>query len=77
VALHQKLFPELSEDVWLLYAEGFGRHTDRINFVQAGAFVPSQKPPAARETISLGDWKSWNFRLRSLLLPRPIRQLYR
>jgi hypothetical protein len=77
LAVQEKLFPELSEDVWLLYAEGFGRYTDRIDFAQSSAFAPGQKPPAAKESISLHDWKSWNFRLRPLLLPCPVRGLYR
>jgi SAM-dependent methyltransferase len=77
LAIEEKLFPELSEDVWLLYAEGFGGHTDRIEFAKSGAFAPGREPPSAQESISLAEWKSWNFRLRPLLLPRAVRELYR
>jgi adenine-specific DNA-methyltransferase len=76
VAVRQKLFPELSEDVWLLYAEGFGGKTDRIVFSQAEAFKPTARPPASGEAISVSEWESWNVRLRPMLLPHPVRELY-
>jgi adenine-specific DNA methylase len=31
-AIRNKLFPDLSEDCWLLYAEGFGGYTNEIRF---------------------------------------------
>ena len=39
VAVRQKIFPDLSEDVWLLHAEGFGSQTNRVQFAKAESFA--------------------------------------
>ena len=77
VAVREKLFPELSEDVWILYAEGFGKTTDHIHFAQTEAFDAASAPPENAESITLDDWKSWHYRLRPYLLPPRMRELYR
>jgi adenine-specific DNA-methyltransferase len=41
VAIRKKLFPELSEDCWLLYADGYGGTTDHIRFTVQESFAPS------------------------------------
>ena len=46
VAVREKLFPELSEDCWLLYADGRGGATENIRFSVVDRFVPSSEPPA-------------------------------
>jgi hypothetical protein len=76
LAVRRKLFPELSEDVWLLYAEGFGRKTDRLMLSRADAFRSTTRPPALGQVVSLSEWESWNFRLRPLLLPHEVQELY-
>jgi len=78
VAVRKKLFPELSEDCWLLYAEGHTGATGHILFspLETFAFMPT--PPAARQSIrvDLEDWRTWGGRLRSFLLPAHVRALY-
>jgi tRNA1(Val) A37 N6-methylase TrmN6 len=79
VAVRSKLFPNLSEDCWLLYAEGRGGRTGSIRFSAVDRFDPSEaaRPPAAAEDISVAQWReTWNRRLRPLLLPTSIRELY-
>jgi len=77
LAIRKKLFPELSEDVWVLYAEGFGKQTDRILFAQAESFDPAAEPPTACEPIRLEEWQVWNYRLRPFLLSSRVRDLYK
>ena len=78
VAVRSKLFPELSEDCWLLYADGFERSTTEIRFSVANRFRPSSRPPRECIRIAVEDWRSnWNRRLRSFLLSQEARDLYR
>lgn len=79
VAVRAKLFPDLSEDCWLLYAEGHGGRTDRIRFTALDRFNPSQAThaPAAGEDVLVTEWRStWRRRLRPFVLPALIRTLY-
>ncbi len=77
VAYRDKLFPELSEDCWLLYGEGFGGRTDELRFTALTAFEPLRSPPTDFVLVSLIDWqRSWNRRLRPFILPSAIRELY-
>jgi len=78
IAVRDKLFPELSEDCWLLYAEGFGSSTREIAFTVLEAFNPTAQPPRPHLRVSLADWRAlWKRRLRPFLLPEPARELYR
>jgi adenine-specific DNA methylase len=78
VAVRDKLFPELSEDCWLLYAEGFGAHTAEICFSVLDAFVPMSAPPQPGIKISVDEWRqSWNRRLRPFIMPTATLELYR
>lgn len=78
VAIRDKLFPDLSEDCWLLYTEGFGGRTDHIAFTVQDRFEWSTRPPKATERVPVVEWRdTWNRRLRPLLLPRGARELYR
>lgn len=78
VAVRDKLFPDLSEDCWLLYTEGFGGRTDHIAFTVQDRFAWSTRPPRATERVPVAEWRNaWNRRLRPLLLPRRARELYR
>ena len=76
LAVRTKLFPDLSEDVWVLYTEGFGKTTDRIFFAQVDSFEPAAGQPEDYEEIPLERWESWNFRLRPFLLRKRLRDLY-
>lgn len=76
VGVREKLFPDLSEDVWILYADGFGRHTDRICFARTESFRSWDAPPRRCDAITVAEWESWNYRLRPCLLNRDLRNLY-
>ncbi len=78
VAVREKLFPDLSEDCWLLYAEGFGGRTSGIDFTVQDRFAWSTRPPRESERVPVAEWRDiWNSRLRPMLLPEPVRALYR
>jgi len=78
VAVRKKLFPDLSEDCWLLHAEGFGGTTREIRFTAVDTFAPSKKPPRNFERVSVHEWRAaWNRRLRPYVLPKASRELYR
>lgn len=77
VAVRQKLFPALSEDCWLLYAEGFGGAASAIDMTIVDAFVPGKTPPEPTLRVDLEEWRNlWNRRLRPFLLPASARGLY-
>jgi hypothetical protein len=77
VAVREKFFPDLSEDCWLLYAEGFGGRTDHIRFTVRDRFEPSMRPPVPSLCVSVSEWRgTWNRRLRPFLVKRPVRELY-
>lgn len=76
VAVRHKIFPELSEDVWLLYADGFGDITDHFQLTAIDWFTYSYAPPAAHQRISAREWREWNCRLRPFLVSQAVRDLY-
>jgi hypothetical protein len=76
VAVRERLFPELSEDCWLLYAEGFGGRTDQFRLSALDRFHYSPSPPRVAVCVNAAEWRSWRCRLRSFLLPAAIRSVY-
>lgn len=79
VAVRAKLFPDLSEDCWLLYADGHGGHTDRIRFTAVDRFEPSKEmqPPSHGEDVLVTDWReTWGRRLRPFVLSASVRAFY-
>lgn len=77
IAVRQKLFPVLSEDCWLLYADGFGGRTSQIRFTAVDKFEWMAKPPAYFLSISVNEWRTrWKRRLRPFLLPPKVREAY-
>jgi len=77
IAIRKKIFPELNEDCWLLYAEGFGRSTKKFRLTALPVFRPTDAPPSSSIEIHLNDWQTWNYRLRPFLLPQACREFYR
>lgn len=76
-AVREKLFPDLSEDCWLLYAEGHGASTNEIRFTVLDTFTPMKRPPRTYQRVSVREWRmSWKRRLRPYLLPDEVRRLY-
>ena len=77
VAVRKKLFPELSEDCWLLYADGKGGSTGHIKLSVLERFTFSEMPPTETTNVGVETWRnSWNKRLRPFLLPVMARNLY-
>lgn len=79
VAVRRKLFPDLSEDCWLLYTEGFGGRTSEIQFTSLDSFDPAEcrRPPTAFG-VPVDEWRTdWRRRLRPFLLSVTARELYR
>jgi hypothetical protein len=68
IAVDQKLFPDLSEDCWLLYAEGFGGKTTEIAFTIQKRFQYCATPPRPQTAVPVTDWRTlWKRRLRPFL----------
>jgi SAM-dependent methyltransferase len=76
VAIQEKLFPEISEDAWLLFAESFGGQTDSIELSIVDRFAPAPRPPEPARTVSLNALKQAGYRLRKFLLPGPLLATY-
>lgn len=77
IAIREKLFPALSEDCWLLYADGFGGTTAAVRFSVLDKFAPSRHPPDHGTPAPLSEWRTaWNRRLRPFLLSRDARSVY-
>lgn len=76
VAVKEKIFPQLSEDVWLLYAEGRGGQTDHIELALWEQFQPLRHPPAQTKRIALKTLAKHDNRLRRFLLPDHLLDYY-
>lgn len=77
VAIREKLFPELSEDCWLLFASGNGSKTDHIRFTIQNRFEPLSAPPRQFLRVSISEWRrEWKHRLRPFLISPAAREQY-
>ena len=78
IAVREKMFPHLSEDCWLLFADGFSGRTDSIRFTVRDSFEPSREPPPVETSVLVSEWDGvWQNRLRPLILPDGVREIYR
>lgn len=77
VAVQEKLFPELSEDCWLLHAVDYGGKTSELIFSVLNRFQYMEAPPVQGVRVSISDWQSFGRRLRPFLMPSKVRELYR
>lgn len=78
VAVREKLFPDLSEDCWLLYADGHGAETAEIRFTALASFKRMTEPPRRFQRVPVDEWRSsWGCRLRPFLMAADARRLYR
>ena len=68
LAVRRKIFADLSEDVWLLYASGFGSSVNEIRLSQTEAFDIEQAAPVDGLAISISELAQANWRLRPFLL---------
>jgi len=69
VAIREKLFPDLSQDAWLLFAEGRGGMTQSIGFTAVTEFAPDLRPESPERLIPVATWRALGGRLRKFLLP--------
>ena len=77
VAIKEKVFPRLSEDCWLLFADNAGCRTDSIRLSRVERFVSGAMPPPVSEQIPVDTWRTrWRGRLRPFLLPQHVRNTY-
>ena len=76
LAVRNKIFPNLSENVWLLFADGFGQSTDHFLFSITEKFMFSPSPPEYGRKVAVAEWQQWNGRLRPFLLPERTQTLY-
>ena len=76
LAVREKIFPELSEDAWLLYAEGFGARSEGLLFSVTEKFEFANSPPGNGRFVSFADLTRWNWRLRPFLLTEELLDLY-
>ena len=76
VAIRSRIFPRLSEDAWLLYAEGFRESTDHVLLTPVDDFRASDAPPSEGSVVTLSDWDKWRCRLRPFVLGREILTTY-
>jgi adenine-specific DNA methylase len=76
VAVKEKLFPDLSEDVWLLYAEGYGTSGSGFLISPFERFTYREDPPRQGTRVDLDQWRAWNGRLRPFLLPSGLLTKY-
>ena len=78
VAVRKKLFPDLSEDCWLLYAEGCEGVAHDIRLTVLDRFEGSARPPRHFIRVGVQEWRTeWNRRLRPFLMSLDARDLYR
>ncbi|MCA2431024.1 SAM-dependent methyltransferase [Rhizobium leguminosarum] len=77
IAIREKLFPQLSQDCWLLYCDGRGGTASDVRFSRVDSFEPSPRPPIPDE---VAHWSAltqdWGGRLRPLLIPSEARGFY-
>jgi adenine-specific DNA-methyltransferase len=76
IAIREKIFPDLSEDCWLLYTSGYGSSCSEIHFTKLDSFVSASRPPQKAERIPLSDLDVWHNRLRPFLLSSESRRAY-
>ena len=76
VALLRKLFPQLSEDAWLLFADGYRESTEDLLVTKLEQFEFLEEPPAEGTEVTLSEWQRWGCRLRPFLLQSGVRGLY-
>lgn len=77
VAVKKKLFPQISEDCWLLYTDGFGGTTETIRFSAVESLSWRAALPRTYIEVPVDEWRGrWKGRLRPFLLNSSLRDLY-
>lgn len=76
VAIKEKLFPDLSEDCWLLYCNGFGGTSTFILLSELCRFQTMSRPPRGGKRVTISEWECTGQRLRPFLLSSDALELY-
>lgn len=76
VACREKLFPQLSEDCWILHCSGYGGHTTEIALTTMDTFGAPAAVPRATRRVPLTEWEAMGARLRPFLLGSDAIALY-
>lgn len=76
IAVREKIFAELSEDTWLLFADGYGERAHAFDLTAVDHFEFSEEPPDVTVRVTLPEWENWNQRLRPFLLSARVRDFY-
>ncbi len=76
IAVREKIFPDLSEDAWLLYADGYGGSSERIGLSLWSRFKSACARPRPDKWVGLQQWRRDGCRLRKHLLPDAILRHY-
>ena len=76
IAIKEKLFPRLSEDTWLLFADGFGGQTACIGLVKWETFCATGSPPEPHMRVLLHEWRKHGCRLRKHLVAGRLLERY-
>ena len=76
VAVREKMFPELAEDAWLLFASGFGGQTTHVALAATDRFDCKQPIPSQLTRIPVDALHAARGRIRRWLLPNNVLSLY-
>ena len=76
IAIREKLFPNLSEGAWLLFADGFGRATDVIELSVFDRFASFKWTDQPARRVAVSSWRDAGYRLRKFLLPENVLATY-
>lgn len=77
IRFRERLFPELSEDTWLLYAEDYGAAAESLELSTEAQFRPTASPPQPETRISRDSLRALSYRVRNAFLPDDVVALYR
>lgn len=69
VAIREKIFPDLSEAAWLLFADGFGDRTDVIELSLFDRFASFTWTDQPTKQVAVFSWQEAGCRLRKFILP--------
>lgn len=76
VAIREKIFPTLSEDAWILYADGYGASTESVRLITLDRFVERGPLPRGGRLVPLEALRRVRGRLRRYLLPADVLEAY-
>lgn len=76
IAIKEKIFPRLSEDVWLLFADGFGGATEEMGLIKWDTLRLADAPPEPTARVTLGEWRRHGCRLRKHLVAGSLLERY-